>query len=98
MLSDEEMTHLATLARLELSPNESHALRDDLNKLLGYFDSLNALDTENVQELVRPIDAHNIFRPDCVNSGLQQRAVAALAIEQDEGFFKVPRTVDGSDA
>ncbi len=37
MLTDAEMEHLKTLARLEVSPEETEALKDDLNQLLGYF-------------------------------------------------------------
>lgn len=93
-ISDQEMAHLLTLARLKLSEAETQALKADLIKILNYFAQLGDLDTEGVEPLVRPIDAVNVFRDDEVASGLSQREALALAIESEGGFFKVPRTVD----
>lgn len=96
-LSDTEMVHLKTLARLELSDSETEAVKGDLNKLLTYFETLSELDTEGVEELARPIATANIFREDVTRTGLTQEAADALAVEAENGFFKVPRTVDGGE-
>ncbi len=93
-LSFQEMEHLKTLARLELRGDETEALKGDLNKLLGFFEQLSELDTEGVDELVRPISSANVFRDDTPRAGLTQRETEALATESEGGFFKVPRTVD----
>ncbi len=97
MLSDDEMTHLKTLARLELSDTETEALKGDLNRLLDYFDTLSELDTNGVEELARPVATANVFRRDEPRAGLGQDAAKALAVEAENGFFKVPRTVDGGE-
>lgn len=97
MLSDAEMDHLKTLARLKLSPAETEALKADLNKLLTYFDRLSKLDTEGVEELARPVALSNVFREDVVQAGLGQKGAETVAVESDGGFFKVPRTVDGGE-
>jgi aspartyl-tRNA(Asn)/glutamyl-tRNA(Gln) amidotransferase subunit C len=97
MLSDAEMAHLKTLARLELSDTETEALKGDLNKILGYFETLNELDTEGVEELARPVATANVFRTDEARSGLEQARAEALAVETENGFFKVPRTVEGGE-
>lgn len=96
-LSDAEMAHLKTLARLELSESETEALKGDLNKLLGYFESLSELETDGVEELARPVATTNVFRQDVTRSGLDQEAADALAVEAENGFFKVPRTVDSGE-
>ncbi len=93
-ISDQDMKHLKTLARLELSPEESERLKDDLNSILSYFEQLQALDTEGVEELVRPVATENVFREDVVLPSLPQKTALALGVETEEGFFKVPRTVD----
>lgn len=97
MLSDAEMEHLKTLARLELSEAETETLKGDLNRLLAYFDLLSELDTNGVDELARPVDVSNVFRDDVVQAGLESRTVQALAVETEGGFFKVPRTVDSGE-
>ena len=97
MLSDAQMAHLKTLARLELSVEETEKLKGDLNTLLGYFESLSDLDTEGVLELARPLELHNVFREDAVRPGLEQETDERLAVESENGFFKVPRTVESGE-
>ena len=91
-LSDAEMEKLKTLARLELDDAETEAVKHDLNKILESFESLRALDTEGVEELVRPIASANVFREDAPRAGLEHSEAVALGVEE-EGFFRVPRTI-----
>ncbi len=97
MLTDAEMEHLKTLARIKLTGNETETLKGDLNQLLGYFELLSELDTEGIEELARPVALHNVFRDDVVVRGLEPQTVQKLAVENEGGFFKVPRTVDGGE-
>jgi aspartyl-tRNA(Asn)/glutamyl-tRNA(Gln) amidotransferase subunit C len=97
MLTDAEMAHLKTLARLNLSDEETEALKGDLNRILDYFGLLSQLDTDGVEELARPVDVSNVFRDDVVRPGLEPDTVMALAVESENGFFKVPRTVEGGE-
>lgn len=93
-ISDKDMQHLKTLARLELSTDETETLKDDLNKMLGYFEQIKTLETDAVEELARPIDVYNVFREDAVRPSLPHDVAMKLAVEEEGGFFKVPRTVD----
>ena len=97
MLTNTEMEHLKTLARLEVSPAETETLKDDLNQLLGYFEKLSELETDGVEELARPVALSNVFRDDVVVKGLKPQTAQNLAVESEGGFFKVPRTVDGGE-
>lgn len=97
MISDGEMAHLKTLARLELSDTETEGLKADLNRLLEYFGTLSQLDTEGVDPLARPVETHNVFRDDAVRPGLEPGAAQALGVATENGFFRVPRTVEGGE-
>ena len=94
MISDNEMEHLKTLARLEVSPEETQHLKHDLNKILEYFEQIKHLDTEGIEEMARPIHMENIFREDVIKAGLTHDDAMKLANETEQGYFKVPRTVD----
>ncbi len=91
-LSDAEMEKLKTLARLELSADETQALKEDLNKILESFESLKTLHTEHVEELVRPTVSANVFREDAPRAPLERDEALGLGREED-GFFRVPRTL-----
>ncbi|MEX2534205.1 MAG: Asp-tRNA(Asn)/Glu-tRNA(Gln) amidotransferase subunit GatC [Trueperaceae bacterium] len=94
-ISDEELARLEGLARIALDPEERDSLRDDLGAVLEYFATINELDTDGVEEMVRPVPLANVLREDEVHDSLPRETALGLAVETEDGFFKVPRTVDG---
>jgi aspartyl-tRNA(Asn)/glutamyl-tRNA(Gln) amidotransferase subunit C len=88
------MEHLKRLARLELGAAETEALRGELSAILASFEELRELDTEGVEELVRPIFSVNVFRDDAPRPGLSREEALAVAVAHEDGFFKVPRTLE----
>ena len=97
-ISNQEMEHLKLLARLELSSEETQALKADLNKTLKYFEQIKELDTEGIEELARPLEMHNVFREDNLQLSLSHEEAISIAIEDENGCYKVPRTVDAGEA
>jgi len=91
---DVDMEHLERLARLELEPGEADLLARDVAGVLAYFDQLATVDTEGVEELVRPVVPTRSWRPDAVTASLTRERVIGLANTGQDGFVRVPRTVD----
>ncbi len=94
MITDKDMQDLQKLARLKVSDEESQHLKDELNKIMAYFEQIKDLDTEGIEELARPIDTFNVFRKDEQIITNSQEDALKLAVEAENGFFKVPRTID----
>jgi aspartyl-tRNA(Asn)/glutamyl-tRNA(Gln) amidotransferase subunit C len=63
-LTKEEVQHIATLSRLELSDEEVEKYRDQLGSILEYVAKLQELDTTGVAELAHGSGLTNVFRPD----------------------------------
>jgi aspartyl-tRNA(Asn)/glutamyl-tRNA(Gln) amidotransferase subunit C len=51
MLSDDQIQHIAKLARLGLKEGESGKFSKQLSDILGYVDMLKEVDTEKVERL-----------------------------------------------
>jgi aspartyl-tRNA(Asn)/glutamyl-tRNA(Gln) amidotransferase subunit C len=64
MLTDQEIKHIAKLARIELSEAEEQKLKKDLTSVLGYIDKLSEVDTSSVEPLYQVTGLTNAFRPD----------------------------------
>ena len=62
MISREEVNHVAELARLELSEEETAFFQNDLNSILSYVESLKDLDTENVSPMSHVLEVNNVWR------------------------------------
>ena len=93
-LTPEQVDHVALLARLELTPEETRRLTRDLNTILHHFERLQELETEGVPPTSHPIPMQNVFREDEVRPSLPRDVILAEAPDARDGFFVVPRIVD----
>jgi aspartyl-tRNA(Asn)/glutamyl-tRNA(Gln) amidotransferase subunit C len=94
MIDAAQMDHLASLARLELTPDEREAMTRDLARVLGYFEQLREVNTEGVEEMQRPVTLVNVLRDDVPGQAFPVSVVEALAPETEGGLIRVPRTVE----
>jgi aspartyl-tRNA(Asn)/glutamyl-tRNA(Gln) amidotransferase subunit C len=89
-LTLEEVDHVATLARLGLSPTEREQLQDQLSDILEYVASLNQLDTSRVPPSAQVIPFENVTRPDVARPGLPVDRALANAPAREDDYFQVP--------
>ncbi len=95
----EEVVRVAELAHLELKPEETPAMLNDLNAILDYVAELNELDTVGVTPLAQVSELGNgagagCLRSDQVSPSLDRAAVMPQAPETDQVFFKVPKVIE----
>ena len=90
----QEVEHVATLARLELSSDQVEAFQGELNAIIGYFQALNELDTDDVPPTSHALALRNVFRADNVGESLSQEAALANAPKKAYGHFRVPKVIE----
>lgn len=93
-LTNSEVEHIATLSRLELSDAERERAAAELSQIIGYFEALSELDTENVEPTMHALPIENVLRADEVRPGLSREAALQNAPESADGMFQVPRVVE----
>ena len=89
-----EVEHVARLARLALSGEEKEQMRTQLDRILGYIEKLNQLDTTGVEPTSHVIPMTNVFREDAVVPSLPREEALGNAPDPREGFFRVPRIIE----
>jgi aspartyl-tRNA(Asn)/glutamyl-tRNA(Gln) amidotransferase subunit C len=89
-----DIEKVARLARLELSEEEKVTFGNQLEQILTYMEQLNRLDTTGVEPTSHAIPVHNVFREDEVKASLAQEEVLAIAPDEEDGHFKVPRIIE----
>jgi aspartyl-tRNA(Asn)/glutamyl-tRNA(Gln) amidotransferase subunit C len=95
MIIDEEtVDKIAHLARLEISGDEKLVLIKDMNKILGFMDKLNEIDTTGVEPLVYMNDGVNAFREDVVKQEITHEEALLNAPKHDESYFLVAKVID----
>ena len=94
MLSLEEVTRIARLARIEVAGPEAARLRDQLNGILELVDRMRAVDTAGVEPMAHPQEVVQRLRADEVDDGDRRADFQAIAPEVQEGLYLVPRVVE----
>lgn len=94
MISEEEVTRVAFLSRLSITPSETKALAAELSSILGHFEQISKVDTKNVEPLVTPSDMAVVWREDKAKvwEGASEKAMEN-APEAMGNLFKVPPVV-----
>lgn len=93
-LTRDDIEKVAYLSRLELSEDEKSEFTGHINKLLGHFERLQQLDTENVEPTSHVIPVYNVFRKDEVRPSLPPDEVVSNGPDVDGHCFVVPRVVE----
>jgi aspartyl-tRNA(Asn)/glutamyl-tRNA(Gln) amidotransferase subunit C len=97
-LSHEDVSRIAHLARLELSPAESAAMQTQLNDFFKIVEQMRTVDTSGLEPLHTPLSAiGNVelrLRPDAVTEKNERERNLANAPSADEGLFLVPKVIE----
>lgn len=93
-ITNETIEYVGILAKLELSEDEKEQAKEDMGRMLDYFDKLNELDTEGVEPMSHAFPVQNVFREDVVVNGDDRDNMLANAPEKKEGTYMVPKTFD----
>lgn len=88
-----DVTHIATLARLELTEEEIATFQPQLDSILGHEESLMELDVSGVEPTAHPAPVFGRMRDDEPRPGLSAEAVLANAPDQAQGQVRVPKVV-----
>jgi aspartyl-tRNA(Asn)/glutamyl-tRNA(Gln) amidotransferase subunit C len=93
-LSPEDVQKVALLSRLRLSGPELDRFTIQLNRIVGYVEQLQELDTEGVEPMAHPLVIENVFREDEVRDSLDRDVALQNAPKQRNGFYLVPPVLD----
>jgi len=87
--------HVARLAHLSLSDEERTTFARQLDEILAYAESIQALDTEGVEPMTHAHTAGSL-RADEPAPGLARETVMAQAPDAQDGLFRVPQIITGA--
>jgi aspartyl-tRNA(Asn)/glutamyl-tRNA(Gln) amidotransferase subunit C len=96
-ITEPEVRYVAGLANLSLTDQEIAQLSKDLDEILTHIDTLNELDTSNVQPMAQVLyDAGQTatLREDRERATLGNAAALANAPAAGAGYYKVPKVIE----
>ncbi|MGC4378582.1 Asp-tRNA(Asn)/Glu-tRNA(Gln) amidotransferase subunit GatC [Fictibacillus sp. Mic-4] len=93
-ISEEQVKHVAHLARLAVSEEEVKMFTEQLDAIIGFAEELNELDTDNVELTTHVLDLKNVLREDVVKDSVSREEALKNAPDQKDGQFKVPNVLE----
>ena len=94
----EEVEHIAHLARLQISPEETEEMATTLESILDFAKQNDSAATEGVEPTYHVLDLQNVLREDKAQEGIPQELALKNAKETEDGQFKVPAIMNEEDA
>ncbi len=93
-LTDQEIKHLAKLARIHIEDTELSLLRDQLGKVFQLIDTLQAVDTTGIEPLSHSLALNQPLREDRVTEPNLRDVYQAVAPEVEKGLYIVPKVIE----
>ena len=89
-ISQDEVRHVARLARLSLTQEELGRLGEQLGAILEAVSKVAELDLDDVPPTAHPLDLVNVWADDEPRPSLPIDEALANAPEREGNFFRVP--------
>ncbi|MFK2826046.1 Asp-tRNA(Asn)/Glu-tRNA(Gln) amidotransferase subunit GatC [Bacillus sp. B190/17] len=93
-ISEEQVRHVANLARLAITDEEVELFTSQLDSIIGFAEQLNELDTTGVKPTSHVLDVKNVLREDKSAPGLPREEVLKNAPDHADGQIRVPAIIE----
>jgi aspartyl-tRNA(Asn)/glutamyl-tRNA(Gln) amidotransferase subunit C len=94
MAAEIDVTYVARLARIALSPDEEQKLSAQLGNILSYIEKLKQADVSGVDPTAHAFPLVNVTRPDEVRPSMPNEDALRNAPAKANGLFIVPKIVE----
>ena len=92
-VDDALIEKLSELSMLQFTAEEKEEIKADLQKMIGFIDKLQELDTTGVEPLMHMSDEVNVLREDITGPMLTEEEALKNAAHHDDHYFKVPKVI-----
>lgn len=93
-ITRDEVEHVAKLARLAITEEETERYSQQLSNIMTYIEKLKELDTSQVKPTSHVLPMKNVFREDQVRPSLPREEILKNAPDRTEEFFRVPKIIE----
>lgn len=90
---DLDVSYVAKLARLNLNPDETRLIQEQLNAVLAYAKKLQEVDVSDLETAAHAVPMFNVFREDEPREWFTTEAALTNAPRQAGGLFIVPKVI-----
>jgi len=89
-----DIKRFEAMAKFDLSEEESQLISGRVDSIIESFFALEGIDTTTTEPLVTVLDIRNVMREDIAKKTIAREELMSNAPEQNNGYFRVPKTID----
>ncbi|EAW30546.1 aspartyl/glutamyl-tRNA amidotransferase subunit C [marine gamma proteobacterium HTCC2143] len=89
-----DIEKIASLARIRVDQSAVPEIANRINDILKMVDSMQAVDTADIEPMANPLDAVQRLRVDLVTERNQREAFQAIAPQVEQGLYLVPKVIE----
>ncbi len=93
-ITTELVDYISQLSRLSLLEDEKQAMTAHLERIVDYMDTLNRLDTADIEPMSHVFPVKNVLREDVAEPSMDRAALLANAPAPDGETFLTPKSVE----
>lgn len=97
-IHEEEVKHVAKLAKLSFPDEEVHQFTEQLGKIIEMVELLEEVDTTGVPVTTSVTPSINVMREDVATPGTSRDELLKNVPESENGYIKVPAIMDNGEA
>lgn len=94
-ITRKDVEQVAILSRLDIAETDVQKFTGQLNDILEYIEVLSKVDTVGVEPTAHVLQLKNVMRSDIARPSLERELALSNAPEQEDGYFKVPKIIEG---
>ncbi|MEE8057173.1 MAG: Asp-tRNA(Asn)/Glu-tRNA(Gln) amidotransferase subunit GatC [Pseudomonadales bacterium] len=89
-----DIEKIATLARIRIDKQDMPEVAKRINDILAMVDTMQAVDTADVEPMANSLDASQRLRADTVTENNQRDSFQAIAPQAEAGLYLVPKVIE----
>ena len=93
-ISKDTILKIANLAKISISEDQIEKLESEISSILNWVDTLNEVDTENIEPMSNSLTNFLQMREDIVNDGEKGSQILSNSPAEDKNFFVVPKVIE----
>jgi aspartyl-tRNA(Asn)/glutamyl-tRNA(Gln) amidotransferase subunit C len=93
-ISKDTILKIANLAKISISEDQIEKLESEISSILNWVETLNEVDTENIEPMSNSLTNFLQMREDIVNDGEKGSQILSNSPAEDKNFFVVPKVIE----
>ena len=93
-ITKDTILKIANLAKISITSDETEKLESEISSIISWVETLNEVDTENIEPMTNSLQSSLRMREDEVNDGNKIKDILLNSPTEDDNFFVVPKVIE----